>query len=300
MNKFTVPGENATLTAAYGKAKFQDEAYNTVGGALNDFRTKYNADPYFDEAIELLADMTEAEAVELRNDEGKDDVIILKTNGFKALVKPAEGFALKITEADGITTYTQVKAVAQVAGTNYETLKEAYEAYLAAVAAAETDDDKAAVAKALATTAASVAKFESVDAADKAGTALVFMGHGTAHTAKITYSQMQTQMEKLGYKNVFVGTVEGEPEETALDNVIAKVSEAGYKNVVLRPMMVVAGDHANNDMADPEDPESWFSGFTASKKFEKVDCQIEGLGRIAEVQELYLAHTAAAVAEASK
>ena len=162
------------------------------------------------------------------------------------------------------------------------------------------NEDKATVAKELAATAAKKAGFDSVDAAAKAGTALVFMGHGTAHTAKVTYSQMQTQMDKLGYTNVFVGTVEGEPEETALENVIEAVSKAGYKNVVLRPMMVVAGDHANNDMADPEDPESWFSGFTASKKFDKVDCQIEGLGRIEEVQALYLAHTAAAVKEATK
>ncbi len=162
------------------------------------------------------------------------------------------------------------------------------------------NDDKANVARALAKETRAIAGYGTMAEADSNHVALVFMGHGTAHTAKVTYSQMQTQFDKLGYKNVFVGTVEGEPEETALENVIAKVAEAGYKTVILRPMMVVAGDHANNDMADPEDPESWFSGFTASKKFEKVDCQIEGLGRIADVQAIYLAHTAAAVAEATK
>ena len=155
--------------------------------------------------------------------------------------------------------------------------------------------DKEAVAKAVTAAAVADAGFESIEAAAEAGTAFVFMGHGTSHTAKVTYSQMQAQMEALGYKNVFIGTVEGEPEETACDAVIEAVSAAGYKNVVLRPLMVVAGDHANNDMADPEDPESWLSMFTASAKFEKIDCQIAGLGRLAEVQQLYVAHTQAAL-----
>ena len=155
--------------------------------------------------------------------------------------------------------------------------------------------DKEAVAKAVVAAAAADAGFDSVDAASEAGVAFVLMGHGTSHNAKVTYSQMQAQMQTLGYKNVFIGTVEGEPEETACGKVIEAVAAAGYKNVVLRPLMVVAGDHANNDMADPEDAESWFSMFTASKKFEKIDCQIAGLGRLAAVQTLYVAHTQAAI-----
>ncbi len=151
------------------------------------------------------------------------------------------------------------------------------------------NEDKAAVAKAAVEEAVEAAGFESLDAAAEDGTAFVFMGHGTAHVAKVTYSQMQTQMEELGYKNVFIGTVEGEPEETSCENVIAKVKEAGYKKVILRPLMVVAGDHANNDMAG-DDEDSWKSMFTADGSFESVDCQIEGLGRIPEVQDLYVAH----------
>ena len=126
--------------------------------------------------------------------------------------------------------------------------------------------------------------------------ALVLMGHGTSHTAKVTYSQMQAQMEQLGYQNVFIGTVEGEPEDTECSAVIEKVKAAGFTKVVLRPLMVVAGDHANNDMADPGDEESWLSQFTASGAFESVECQIEGLGRIADVQALYVAHAADAIA----
>ena len=155
--------------------------------------------------------------------------------------------------------------------------------------------DKQAVATYVVNEAVTESGFASLDEAEQAGVAYVFMGHGTAHTAKVTYSQMQTQMNTLGYKNVFIGTVEGEPEETACENVIEAVSAAGYKTVVLRPLMVVAGDHANNDMADPEDPESWVSMFTASAKFEKIDTQIAGLGRIADVQALYVAHAQAVI-----
>ena len=120
------------------------------------------------------------------------------------------------------------------------------------------------------------------------------MGHGTSHTANVTYDQMQTQMENLGYKNVFIGTVEGEPEDTACDVVIDKVKEAGYKKVILRPLMVVAGDHANNDMAG-DDEDSWKTQFVESGAFDSVDSQIEGLGRIDAVEQLYVAHTQAAI-----
>ena len=138
--------------------------------------------------------------------------------------------------------------------------------------------DKEAVAKAVVAAALEESGYESTAAAKDAGVAYVLMGHGTAHVAKVTYSQMATQMAKLGYENVFVGTVEGEPEETSCEAVIEAVKNAGYTTVVLRPLMVVGGDHANNDMA----------GFT-------VNCQISGLGRIADVQALYVAHTKAAI-----
>ncbi len=152
--------------------------------------------------------------------------------------------------------------------------------------------DKEAVAKAITAAAVSEAGFESLEAAKDAGTAFVFMGHGTAHVAKVTYSQMQAQMQNLGYENVFIGTVEGEPEETSAEAVIEAVKAAGYTNVVLRPLMVVAGDHANNDMAGSDD-DSWKTMFEAAGF--TVDCQIHGLGEIADVQALYVAHTKAAI-----
>ncbi len=156
------------------------------------------------------------------------------------------------------------------------------------------NEDKAAVAKAVVDAAVKTAGFDKLSDAAADGTAFVFMGHGTAHTAKVSYSQMATQMQNLGYDNVFIGTVEGEPEETSCENIMEAVKEAGFKKVVLRPLMVVAGDHANNDMAG-DDEDSWKSMFTASGDFESVDCQIEGLGRISEIQDLYVSHTAEAM-----
>ena len=161
------------------------------------------------------------------------------------------------------------------------------------------NDDKAAVAQAITDEAVKEAGYDSMEAAAEDGTAFVFMGHGTSHTANVTYDQMQTQMEKLGFTNAFIGTVEGEPEDTACDEVINKVKDAGFKKVILRPLMVVAGDHANNDMAGDDD-DSWKSMFEASGDFDEIDCQIEGLGRIDAVEQLYVAHTQAAIDSIAK
>ena len=156
------------------------------------------------------------------------------------------------------------------------------------------NEDKAAVAQAVTDAAVKSAGYDSMEAAAEDGTAFVFMGHGTSHTAKISYSQMQMTMQTLGYDNVFIGTVEGEPEDTACEAVIEKIKEAGYTKVVLRPLMVVAGDHANNDMAG-DDADSWLSQFKAAGCFDSVDTQIAGLGEIADVQQIYIDHTKAAI-----
>lgn len=191
-------------------------------------------------------------------------------------------------------------------GAEYDEMKEVVEAYadkfqsvaiseplLGAVGttAEEVNADKETVAEAVTAEAVKEAGFDSLDAAKEAGVAFVFMGHGTSHTAKVSYTQMQNQMVQLGYDNVWIGTVEGEPEETACESVIDAVAKEGYKKVVLRPLMVVAGDHANNDMAGDED-DSWKSMFNASGKFESVDTQIAGLGRIEAIQKLYVSHLA--------
>lgn len=161
------------------------------------------------------------------------------------------------------------------------------------------NEDKESVAEAITLEAIKAAGFKDLKDAEKDGTAFVFLGHGTSHTAKVTYSQMQAQMEKLGYANVFIGTVEGEPEDTACEAVIEKIKDAGYRKVILRPLMVVAGDHANNDMAGDED-DSWKSMFLTSEAFDSVDTQIAGLGSIKKVQEVYAAHSGAAIKASQK
>ena len=217
--------------------------------------------------------------------------------------------ALDRAVANGVETLV-IQPTHLMHGAEYDELKAAVDEYadkFAKVVIAEPllgevgadasviNADKEAAAKAVVAAAVKDAGAASLEELDAAGTAFVFMGHGTSHTAKVTYSQMQAQMDALGYKNVFIGTVEGEPEETACEAIIDAVAAAGYKNVVLRPLMVVAGDHANNDMADPDDPESWLSMFNASGKFDSVDTQIAGLGRLAEIQAIYTAHAQAAI-----
>lgn len=152
-----------------------------------------------------------------------------------------------------------------------------------------TNNDKETVAKAVVAEAIKDAGFDNIDAAAEESTAFVFLGHGTSHKAKVTYSQMNTTMGNLDYPNVFIGTVEGEPEETEVEAVIEKIADSGYKRVVLRPLMVVAGDHANNDMAG-DDEDSWKSLFEAKNVFESIDCQISGLGRIEDIQNVYVEH----------
>ena len=193
-------------------------------------------------------------------------------------------------------------------GAEYDELVSSVEAYMdrfesvkiaePLLGRAETDAsaisaDKAIVANAVVSAAAEAAAFPSVEDADKAGAAFVFMGHGTSHSAKVAYRQMQAQMKAHGFHNVFIGTVEGEPEETSCEAVLEAVKEAGYKQVILRPLMVVAGDHANNDMAG-EDADSWKNVFKDSGYFDSITCQIKGLGSIDNVQKLYIAHSMAA------
>ena len=215
--------------------------------------------------------------------------------------------ALERAVANGVKTLV-VQPTHLMHGAEYDEMCEALDAYkdkIENIVVAEPllgevgndatviNADKEAVAKAVVAAAVADGNFESIAKAAEDGTALVLMGHGTAHVAKVTYSQMQTQMEKLGYKNVFIGTVEGEPEETSCEAVIEAVKAAGYTKVALRPLMVVAGDHANNDMAG-DDEDSWKSMVEAAGL--TVECQIAGLGRIDAVQELYVAHTQAAIA----
>ncbi len=119
---------------------------------------------------------------------------------------------------------------------------------------------------------------------DDGETAIVFMGHGTEADSNGVYAEMQSVFDNKGYSNYYIGTVEATP---SLDDVVAKVKAGNYKKVVLRPMMVVAGDHANNDMAGDED-DSWKSVF--EKEGFEVTCVLEGLGQVPAIQQIYVDH----------
>ncbi len=232
-------------------------------------------------------------------------------------VQAREGYAIDNVEqalkraADNGVKNLVIQPTHLMHGAEYDEMKEIVDSYaddFESVAIAEpllgevgsdasvVNEDKQAVAEAVVDAAVAEAGYASIEDAEADGVAFVLMGHGTSHTAKVSYSQMQTQMTNLGYKNVFIGTVEGEPEETECEHVIATVNAYGYKKVILRPLMVVAGDHANNDMAGDDD-DSWKSMFEASGLFDSIDTQISGLGRIKAIQDLYVAHTKEAIGQ---
>ena len=124
---------------------------------------------------------------------------------------------------------------------------------------------------------------------DDGKTAICFMGHGTEADSNAVYQKMQDLLTADGYANYYVGTVEASP---SLDDVLAKVKEGEYERVILEPLMVVAGDHANNDMAG-DDEDSWKTAFEGAGY--EVECLIRGLGENEEIRKLYVEHAQAAI-----
>ena len=280
-------GENEILVVSFGTS-FNDSRAEDIGGVEKALQVAY---PDWSVRRAFTAQII-INHVQARDDEKIDnmDQALERAvdNGVKNLV-------VQPTHLMHGAEYDELTEAVENYKDKFESVKIA-EPLLGEVGADETaiNEDKAAVAEAITAEAVKTAGFDSLDAAKEEGTAFVFMGHGTSHTAKISYSQMQAQMEQLGYENVFIGTVEGEPEDTACEAVIEKLKDAGYKKVILRPLMVVAGDHANNDMAGDDD-DSWKSQFEASGVFDSIDTQIAGLGEIDAIQQLYVAHTQAAI-----
>ena len=280
-------GENELLVVSFGTS-FNDSRAADIGGIEKALQTAY---PDWSVRRAFTAQII------INHVEARDDEVIDNMDQ-----------ALDRAVANGVKNLV-VQPTHLMHGAEYDEMVEAIDGYkdkFESVAIAEPmlgevgddatviNDDKKAVAQAITDEACKIAGYDSMEAAAEDGTAFVFMGHGTSHTANVTYDQMQTQMNDLGFTNAFIGTVEGEPEDTECQAVIAKVKDAGFKKVVLRPLMVVAGDHANNDMAGDDD-DSWKSQFNASGAFDSVDCQIAGLGRIEAVEDLYVEHTKAAI-----
>ena len=126
---------------------------------------------------------------------------------------------------------------------------------------------------------------------DAEGTAIVFMGHGTEHEANAAYAKLQEHISAAGHGNYFIGTVEATP---SLDDVLALVKDSGAGKIVLLPLMIVAGDHANNDMAGDEEG-SWKNVFE-QEGFE-VECVLKGLGQYEAVQKMFVTHAKALIAK---
>lgn len=148
-----------------------------------------------------------------------------------------------------------------------------------------SDDDFKAVIKAIT---------EATAEYDDGETAICFMGHGTEAESNQVYSKMQDMLTAAGYKNYYVGTVEASP---TVEDVLAAVQKGNYKKVVLEPLMIVAGDHANNDMAGDEEG-SWKTTFEGAGY--QVTCLVRGLGEMEGIQQLFVEHAQAAVDSLAK
>ena len=129
---------------------------------------------------------------------------------------------------------------------------------------------------------------------DDGETAICFMGHGTEADSNAVYQKMQDKLTDAGFKNYFVGTVEATP---SVDDVLAKVQAGDYKKVVLEPLMIVAGDHANNDMAGDEEG-SWKTTFEDAGY--DVTCLVRGLGELPAIQDIFVKHAQAAIDKLNK
>ena len=280
-------GENEILVVSFGTS-FNDSRAEDIGGVEKALQAAY---PDWSVRRAFTAQII-INHVQARDDEKIDNMDQALQ---RAVDNSVKNLVVQPTHLMHGAEYDELTEAVESYKDKFESVKIA-EPLLGEVGTDETavNEDKAEVAEAITSEAVKTAGFDSLDAAKEDGTAFVFMGHGTSHTAKISYSQMQVQMNDLGYDNVFIGTVEGEPEDTACEAVIEKLKNAGYKKVILRPLMVVAGDHANNDMAGDDD-DSWKSQFEASGAFDSIDTQIAGLGGIDAIQQIYVAHTQAAI-----
>ena len=283
-------GENEILVVSFGTS-FNDSRATDIGGIEKAVQAAY---PDWSVRRAFTAQII-INHVEARDDEVIDN---MQQALDRAVANGVKNLVVQPTHLMHGAEYDEMTEAIDGYKDKFESVKVA-EPLLGEVGddADTVNEDKKAVAEAITSEAVATANYDSLDAAKKDGVAFVFMGHGTSHTAKVSYSQMQAQMDELGYKNVFIGTVEGKPEETACENVIKAVADAGYKKVVLRPLMVVAGDHANNDMAGDEEG-SWKTTFEDAGY--DVTCLVRGLGELPAIQDIFVKHAQAAIDKLNK
>ena len=249
-------GENELLVVSFGTS-FNDSRTKDIGGIEKALQA---ANPDWSVRRAFTAQII-INHVQARDDEKIDN---MEQALERAVDNGVKNLVVQPTHLMHGAEYDELSETVEKYKDKFESVKIA-EPLLGEVGADATviNADKEAVAKAITDEAVKTANYDSIDAAAEDGTA-------------------------------FIGTVEGEPEDTECQAVIEKIKEAGYKKVILRPLMVVAGDHANNDMAGDDD-DSWKSQFEASKAFDSVESQIAGLGEIDAIQQIYVAHTKAAI-----
>ncbi|MBR0093083.1 MAG: sirohydrochlorin cobaltochelatase [Lachnospiraceae bacterium] len=258
-----VESDTALLAVSFGTS-YNDSRHITIGGIENALREAFPD-------MQLRRAFTAQIIIDILAD--RDQVVIDNVTE-----------ALDRAEADGIR-HLIVQPTHLMNGFEYTDLKDELDKYndkfdsivLAEPLLTDTEDFDTVV-KAIT---------EKTAAYDDGKTAIVFMGHGTEAASNQVYSAMQEALQVAGKENYYVGTVEAEP---TLDDVMAAMDGKGYERVILEPLMVVAGDHANNDMAGDEE-DSWKTVLTGEGY--EVVCLLDGLGQIYEIQQLYVAHTKA-------
>lgn len=258
-------GDNELLVLSFGTS-FNDSRRLTIGAIENDLETAF---PDYSVRRGFTANIV-IDHVNRRDGEKIDDI----------------GESLDRAAANGVKNLV-VQPTHLMNGLEYDELcgkiadySDAFEKVVIGDPLLTTDEDFQTVADAI---------VDWTKDYDDGETAIVFMGHGTEAESNAVYQKMQDLLTSGGHTNYFVGTVEASP---SLDDIIAAVKAGEYKKVVLEPLMVVAGDHANNDMAGDED-DSWKSAF--EKEGYEVTCLLRGLGENETIRQLYVAHAQAAV-----
>lgn len=266
----SAPKDQAILVVSFGTS-YNDSRDLTIGaieGAIEKAFPDYDVRRAFTSQI-IIDKLEERDGLEIDNVEEALDRAV--EDGVKTLVVQPTHLM------DGLEYNDVVDEIAEYA--------DQFEKVVVGEPLLTSDEDFKNVAKAIT---------EATAEYDNGENAICFMGHGTEAESNEIYAKLQDVLTEEGYENYFIGTVEAEP---TLEDVLNQVKEGEYKKVVLEPLMVVAGDHANNDMAGDEEG-SWKTEFESAGY--EVECLIKGLGEIDAIQQMYVAHTQSAIDSLSK
>ena len=296
----------AAADSAAGEEEVEEENYNTGDASLDDTR---NGDGIGESELLVVSFGTSYNdnrrltigAIEAAMEEAFPDYSVRR--GFTSQiiidhVKDRDGVSIdNVTEAldraadNGVKTLV-IQPTHLMNGLEYTDLvneaaeySDAFEQVVIGEPLLTSDEDFQAVIQAIT---------EDTAQYDDGETAICFMGHGTEAESNQVYGKMQEMLTAASYENYFVGTVEAAP---GLEDVLAAVEAGEYKKVVLQPLMVVAGDHANNDMAGDEE-DSWKTAFEEAGY--EVTCVVKGLGELEAIQQLFVQHAQAAVDSLAK